>query len=123
MQERRSNQRMKTYIGGRIEQTHPLGSMDCIVREISPGGARIAFHNTSTVADRFTLVLPRKDRSIPASIAWRRFGEAGVRFDPAQSDALAHIALPTVSTEEKLRASEAKRRELQARLDRLNDGL
>ncbi|HRJ68031.1 MAG TPA: PilZ domain-containing protein [Beijerinckiaceae bacterium] len=81
MQDARQQARLKTYIGARIEQPYPLGTMNCIVRDLSTGGARIAFHNTASVVNRFTLVMPCKGRRVAARVVWRNFGEAGVAFE------------------------------------------
>lgn len=121
MQNQRQHVRTKTYIGARIEQPHPLGTVDCIVRDLSAAGARIAFDSSATVVDRFTLVMPGKDRRVAACIVRRGYGEAGVAFQEVSPDAERPYDLPSVTTEERLRASEARRRILQARLDRLDE--
>ena len=121
MQNQRARDRLKTYIGARIEQPHGLGTMNCIVRNMSPDGACLEFHNTATVVDRFVLVVPSRDRRCTARVAWRAFGAAGVAFETSQPDSDAGSGLPTLSADDRLRTSEAARRALQARLDSMNE--
>ena len=121
MQNQRAHARHKTYIGARIEQPHGLGTMNCIIRNLSPDGACLEFHNTATVVDRFVLVVPSRDRRLAARIVWRAFGEAGVTFETALPDSAAVRGQSTISADERLRASEAERRALKAKLADMNE--
>lgn len=118
MIERRSATRRRTIIGGLIEQPGTRGTMSCMVRDLSPAGARLEFHNTGTVGDRFALVMPQKGRRAEARVVWRTFGEAGVAFDGP----LATVG-PDMLTQqevERSRVSEARRHALEATLAQLS---
>ena len=55
-------------------------SLDCIVRDISPGGARLEFKTPVSLPPDFSLRIVSADLIIPATAAWQRKLEAGIRF-------------------------------------------
>ena len=54
--------------------------MDCQVRNLSTGGAKVTFSNTAAVPDQFDLKIAPKERSFRARMIWRTPNEAGVSF-------------------------------------------
>jgi hypothetical protein len=82
MHERRKIARNRTFLGGVIAFHHRKSTMDCLVRNLSPGGAKICFTNTVTVTfpDEFDLTINQKKRTLPARVIWRRADEAGITF-------------------------------------------
>jgi PilZ domain-containing protein len=54
--------------------------MNCLVRNLSVGGAKISFSNTVTVPDEFDLTIKQKERTLLARMVWRGADEAGIVF-------------------------------------------
>ena len=80
MGERRKSARNRTYLAGVIADDGRASTMECIVRNMSAGGARLDLYRAETLPDRFALTITRKDRSYRAQIAWRGANEVGVEF-------------------------------------------
>lgn len=55
-------------------------SVDCIVRDISPGGARLEFLEPVNLPKEFRLYIVSADLTLPAAGVWQRRNEAGIRF-------------------------------------------
>ena len=54
---------------------------DCIVMDVSPGGARIVTDAEIDVADRFKLALvPDHPKRQPCEVVWRRGRMFGIKF-------------------------------------------
>jgi hypothetical protein len=115
MQERRKTIRNRTYFGGVLAFNKRSSTMDCIVRNFSPEGARIAFNTAVTIPDEFDLEIRQKERAFRARLIWRRAEEAGVAFldggaQPLESAKAAPIPLDWAR---KLRNCESEKAELQ----------
>ena len=80
MAEKRKAVRSRTLLGGVIAFNNRASTMDCQVRNLSAGGAKVAFSNTAVVPDQFDLKIARKERSFRARMIWRAPNEAGVAF-------------------------------------------
>jgi hypothetical protein len=80
MAEKRKAARSRTLLGGVIAFNNRASTMDCQVRNLSTGGAKVTFSNTATVPDQFDLQIARKERSFRARMIWRSPNEAGVAF-------------------------------------------
>src|ERR1700730_12618665 len=80
MQERRKLARNRTFLGGVIAFNRENSTMDCLVRNLSVGGAKISFTYTATVPDEFDLTIKQKGRALLARMVWRRADEAGIVF-------------------------------------------
>jgi len=79
MTDRRTELRRRTLLNGRLA-AYPLTTRDCLVRDLTPHGARLRCRTTG-VGDDVTLQIPalggfRKD----ARIVWRRLEDCGLRF-------------------------------------------
>lgn len=55
---------------------------DCIVRDISPAGARLKVQNAVSIPDTFKLLLS-DGRSFDATVKWRRIDSVGISFPAA----------------------------------------
>jgi hypothetical protein len=80
MTERRAVTRHRTFIKGRIYFNNRLSSMDCIVRDVNDGGARLEASESVPLPDAFELYLPTKDESFHARVEWRRGNNLGVSW-------------------------------------------
>jgi hypothetical protein len=77
----RTQPRLRAILGARIIFANGNSSMDCLIRDISPSGARLELGGSVTVPDRFDLFVPQKQKTFRATIKWRRLNEVGVVFE------------------------------------------
>jgi len=80
MQDRRKHQRHRSYIGAHIQFDSRTQTLDCLVRDIGPSGARVQFHNSTVIPDHFTMVIPHRGLRYEAHTVWRSFEMAGIAF-------------------------------------------
>jgi hypothetical protein len=78
--ERRIATRQKSFLQGRVFYNNRLSSMDCLVRDVSPTGARLKFPGPVTVPESVELFIPNKNESYRAHVQWNRGDEIGVAF-------------------------------------------
>lgn len=79
MRDRRRERRHRVLKEGKVMLTDWV-SVNCVVRDISPGGARLEFEGPVYLPSEFQLCIVSAELTIPAVPAWQRRGEAGVRF-------------------------------------------
>jgi hypothetical protein len=80
MQERRKQQRWPAYLGGRAAfSLH--STADCLIRNISDGGARLAVHGDQLIPDEFELTIPQRNAVYRARARWRAFEDLGVELE------------------------------------------
>lgn len=118
MVEKRKALRARTLLGGVIAFNSRASTMDCQVRNLSSGGAKVAFTNTAVVPDQFDLAIARQDRSFRARMVWRTPNEAGVAF---MSEYNQDVAVP-LELARRLRDCEAENAVLRRRIARLTEG-
>lgn len=80
MQERRRVPRQKSLLRGRIYFNNRNSSADCLVRDISPHGARLIFADEMSIPEQLELYIPHREQSYRAQVVWHRGGEAGIAF-------------------------------------------
>lgn len=78
--EHRNEVRQRVFLKGRISFNNGASSMDCMVRDFSTSGARLALSETATLPASFDLHIPQKDRTYRATLRWRRADGIGVTF-------------------------------------------
>ncbi|CAA2105032.1 hypothetical protein MBUL_02990 [Methylobacterium bullatum] len=103
MSDNRKEARQRTFLKGRIIFNNGASSMDCLVRDMSATGARLALTETATLPEVFDLFIPQKERTYKANLRWRRADGIGVAFvdettaaapiPPPQADPAAMLAL------------------------------
>jgi hypothetical protein len=114
MQDRRQTTRDKVLFGGVADTGEAGSARDCVVRNISDKGASIEFSNVVRFPkEQISLTVARKGRSFLAKIIWWRDNFVGVAFADAAP------TLPVSDLDERLRKSEAKKRQLQRRIKQL----
>ncbi|WP_084673915.1 PilZ domain-containing protein [Methylobacterium sp. WSM2598] len=80
MIERRKFHRASTYLGASIEMRRYYHPVEGLVRNLSPGGARIVLTSARTVADCFTLAVTPQGIRYEAKVVWATNQEIGVVF-------------------------------------------
>ena len=79
MQERRQSQRIRTLKSGKIVIDRETSALDCIVRNLSPGGALLLVPSIA-VPDQFDLILSANRTRHVCRVAWRAHDRVGVAF-------------------------------------------
>jgi PilZ domain-containing protein len=123
MNERRSSLRHKSFLKGCVYYNNKLSSADCLVRDLSEGGARLKFFGRVTIPDVVELHLPHKDETFHAKVQWRVGDEIGVAFPLveqapplAPASPVPELAERVTKLERQVAAQERKIQELQSAL-------
>lgn len=126
----------RVLIAATIRYANGIGTVACVVRNLSETGAKLAVTESVTLPEHFELVMPQKNVIRRCVLRWRRGDEAGVSFldvpaasaqdtsTPASTPGAAPAAgVPETPSEEKLRARirmlEAENARLKARIAQL----
>jgi hypothetical protein len=78
MHERRRVRRTQVYKCAKISMNGSL--CDCVVRDISSLGERLAMMSTCSIPDRFSLTFDAAHTMRGCRVAWRSSTEIGVEF-------------------------------------------
>ncbi|MBR1160416.1 PilZ domain-containing protein [Bradyrhizobium elkanii] len=113
MQDRRQSVRDKVFYGAVAEINERGSTMDCVVRNISEGGACVEFGDAVHLPEEMNLSVARKGRSFLARLIWRQANKVGLAFRVLTSDT------PVSDLDERVRRSEIKKRQLQRRINEL----
>lgn len=114
--ERRQERRDRTYLGARIVFNHRASIAECIVRNLSAGGARLEFPSTVGLPGTFDLVIRHKGDSRRARMIWRTENTLGVVPEEP------HVATVTsIEAARRLRQLEAERDRLAQRVRQLSE--
>ena len=86
MSDKRSVERTRSFLKGQIVFNNRMTTMDCIVRNLSATGAKLALTETLALPDQFDLVIPQKGETLRARLKWRRDDEIGIVFASAADE-------------------------------------
>lgn len=116
MSERRKERRKRTYLGAQVVFNRRLNIYDCLIENMSDGGAKLVFAYPATIPSAFELLVRQRGESRRASVKWRSKLAAGVGFED-------DTASPYVSLEatRRIRGLEAERDALKARIAELSE--
>lgn len=92
--------RQKSFLRGKVRFKDARTAFDCMIRDISPKGARLDFSGTTLTPDAFDLYVSQKDQMLRASVTWRDGESVGVAFahsTPVVDPAKAHDLSQRVS--------------------------
>src|SRR4051794_22022961 len=102
MIERRESARDKVIYGGVADIDGQASRTDCVIRNISDGGARLEFDKyTRLPKNMLALTITRKGRSFLAKVVWWRDNFVGVLFNDETA-----VKAPPSDLENRLRISE-----------------
>ncbi|HEX4767371.1 MAG TPA: PilZ domain-containing protein [Lichenihabitans sp.] len=86
MHSRRRSYRKKTYLAAFATRGGDHPSLFCMVRDLSPQGARLSLLDGRTLPDTLDLEINGRAKRLHARVVWRRDDEVGVIFlDEAQA--------------------------------------
>jgi hypothetical protein len=80
MEERRNSQRGRTFLGAQIVFNNRCSSVDCLVRNLSGDGAKLAFADGAAIPAEFEITIQRTAETRRARSVWRNETEAGILF-------------------------------------------
>ncbi len=112
--ERRKVARQKSFLRGSIHFNNRRSVVDCLIRDISPYGARLIFSDTVTVPDVVELYIPQKEQTLRAHVIWRHGQEVGAAFaqhlqmEPASAETADVAAAQAGSLAERVTRLEAE---------------
>ncbi|MFZ1680704.1 MAG: PilZ domain-containing protein [Rhizobiaceae bacterium] len=78
--ERRNERRHRVFRGGHIAFNGGYSAFECVVRDLSEHGARLAFGEFAAVPNEFELTIKGAGGRRHANVAWRAGSFAGVTF-------------------------------------------
>ncbi len=93
--ERRTVQRQRTLLNGRVSFNRGNSTLDCVVRNLSDAGALLAMSDSVALPQAFDLDIPHRQRRYPARIRWRAADRVGVAFDAPKEEAGDPVPLDT----------------------------
>ena len=73
--EPRRSARILSMSHGRIELLNRQSAYDCMIADISVGGARVIIENAAMLPDEFLLEVPSKGLRKRATVRWRQASE------------------------------------------------
>jgi hypothetical protein len=115
--ERRRYPRGKSLYGGVIAFNARQSTIDCVVRNFSADGAKIAMSGTVLLPDAFDLTIARKEASFRARLVWCDKAEAGVQFT---ADGEPRVV--SLDASRRLQKRKAEIQRLRQRVAELTDG-
>ncbi len=80
MDDRRTTQRQKTFLAGKIIYGANRFETECSVRDLSANGARLALSDVLAIPNEFELHLPARHMICRVEVRWRRGRQIGVSF-------------------------------------------
>jgi hypothetical protein len=80
MGERRGPTRQRSFLRGCIYFDNRRLAIDCLIRDVSPAGARLIFSQAVSVPDVVDLYIANRKETLRAHVQWRHGDEAGVAF-------------------------------------------
>ncbi len=84
MNDKRTTPRLRSFLKGRVLFNGGQNSLECLIRDISPTGARLELSASVTLPDRFDLYLPHRDETSKVQIQWRRGSQLGIAFEQVE---------------------------------------
>jgi hypothetical protein len=81
MLDTRRSARSPAYLGGKIIYNNDLWSEECVVRNVSQGGALLRVTDPRTLPDRFKLAVTKHNVEHNARVRWRCHNALGVVFE------------------------------------------
>jgi len=76
--DKRRAPRIRSLLQARVVYNNGLASLDCVIRNQSPGGMRLSISQAVLLPDEFDLHIPKKNEVHRVRLTWRRAEEIGV---------------------------------------------
>jgi hypothetical protein len=126
--EKRANDRIRSFLRAQIIFNNRMTTIECIIKNISATGARVALNESLAVPTEFDIYIPQRARNHRARLVWRDKESIGVDFLDEPQDAVsvtapAHPETSGAPDAIRLRELEDQNAQLKARIRRLNEKL
>ena len=79
----RSATRARAFLRAQIRFNNGMSTMDCLIRDLSDGGARLEISDSVAIPASFDLYIPKRDETRRATVHWRTSEQLGVAFRDA----------------------------------------
>ncbi len=79
-EQRKDGDRRRAFVPGKVVAESPPFTSYCTVRDLSPGGAKLAFGTIPKLPDTFDLHIPSQGRTHEVELRWQRGLQVGVQF-------------------------------------------
>jgi len=113
---RRDKPRLRSFMAATVLYNNGQSTLDCVIRNISEDGAKLALPAEVALPDRFDLAVPQRNKTYRATMAWRRGGEVGVSLEDAS------VATLDAVLRQRIRMLEAEIAQLKSRIVQLTEG-
>jgi hypothetical protein len=81
MSDIRQSTRTRTFLKATLTFDDPRRlPLECIVRDLSPGGARLSVAPSNILPNQFRLAIPKKDLEVIGVVCWRNGPDVGIAF-------------------------------------------
>jgi hypothetical protein len=124
MQELRSVERVRSFLRARIIFNNRMSTIDCVIKNYSPSGAKIALNDSLAVPTEFEIDIPQKGRSFHARMVWRDKEAMGVEFmDSKDPGAVPSVQVHSDTPEQRIYELQLQNAELKGKILRLRKRL
>jgi hypothetical protein len=79
-EQRKDGERRKAFVPGKVVVKQPPFSSYCTVRDLSAGGAKLAFGSIPKLPQVFQLEIPSQGATHEVELRWQRGLQVGVQF-------------------------------------------
>ena len=79
-EQRKDGDRRRAFVPGKVVAEDPPYSSYCTVRDLSTGGAKLAFGAIPKLPDIFELQIPSQGKAHEVELRWQRGLQVGVQF-------------------------------------------
>lgn len=125
--DKRDSDRVRAFLRAQIIFNNRMSTIDCIIKNISATGARIALGDSFAVPAEFDIFIPQRSSSHHAKLVWRDKDSIGVDFvdvlhhQPGPNGTSAEAAPEQAATsgEARIRQLEVQNAELKQRIRKL----
>lgn len=117
--ERRQTPRLRSLLGARARYNQRRATLDCVVRNISEGGALIVVPDTVLLPADFELEIAQRQRSYRAHVCWRTGTRIGVSFEADEISQAAGTSEDEVAM--RLRMAERDNARMKSRIQQLTE--
>jgi hypothetical protein len=121
--ERRTLLRKRSFLQGRLYFNNRRSSLDCLVRDISPQGAKLKVSDSIAIPEFVELHIPNKDETYRAKVQWRTGFEIGVTFENDQEAPSIVLGAGPADLLERVRRLEAEVASLHRKVNELQNEL
>jgi hypothetical protein len=99
MPEARRSERVRAFLGAKIIYNNRMSIIDCVIRNISTSGAKLALAGSLPIPGEFELQIPQRGCSYRARFVWRNTENAGVEFIAADVQKSTEVRLREIEIE------------------------